>query len=130
MSRRRLIFEDLVGNISILEATIKNIANLKSWDPEWSIVLNKSTEPEALAAIQIYVKIKERIFDREIIIFGAQEGFTIQWGFVPHPLFPTIYDWLKNLDTAAERTLQRNNKIKNELTKIVCHPANYFIEGL
>jgi len=142
MSSRQLLFEDLLGNIPDLEKIIQSAAISRNWDPDWSVNLNQAQTPEELANINIYVKINSREFIRDLVIFKAERqplsnsrpksGFSIQWGFVPHPIIPIIHDWLKKVDTSLERTIYRNNKIKLELIETTHHPDNLekFIDGI
>ena len=137
MSLRPLLFEDLLGNISELERDIHTAASTRNWDPDWSVKINHSESPEELASISINITINARLFERDLIIFKTHrqplsnnnnkptKGFTIQWGFVPHPVIPIIYEWLKKVDTSAERTLKRTNQIKLELIETIWHPSNY-----
>ena len=132
-----------MGNMIGLEKEIKNVAIQRKLDPNWSVELNPSNSPEELATIRIYVKIEERIFERDLVIFkliqlplienaNRKQGFTIQWGFVPHPIIPIIHNWLKKVDTSLERVTHRNEVIKLELTEIAWHPSkmNYFFDGI
>lgn len=144
MSSRQLLFEDLLGNIPDLEKIIKSAAISRNWDPDWSVNINQSQTPEELATINIYVKINSREFIRDLVIFKAENqplsnirqspntrqspnsGFSIQWGFVPHPIIPIIHDWLEKVDTSIERSNKRNSKIKIELIETTLHPNNFF----
>ena len=138
MSSRQLLFEDLLGNIVDLEKIIHDAAISRNWDPDWSVNINQSQIPEELATINIYVKINAREFNRDLVIFKAERrplsnlrqtpnsGFSIQWGFVPHPIIPIIHDWLEKVDTSIERSFHRNNKIKLELIEKTFHPHNFF----
>ena len=136
MSSMQLLFDDLLGNISELEKDIENAAATRYWDPDWSVNLNQSDSPEELATINIYVKINAREFIRDLVIFKSvrrplsnsrpNSGFSIQWGFVPHPIIPIIHEWLKKVDTSLERSIHRNNKIKQELIEKTFHPHNFF----
>ena len=142
MSSRQLLFEDLLGNIPGLKKIIESAATSRNWDPDWSVSLHQSQTPEELATIKIYVKINAREFTRELVIFKAlrqplvnsrpTSGFSIQWGFVPHPIIPIIHDWLNRVDTSLERSIHRNNKIKLELIETTYHPNNFekFAEGI
>jgi len=135
---RPLTFDDLLGNMIELEGSIKQIALARNWDPDWNIKIDISDVPEELAIIKIYVKINTRIFKRELVIFKKQplhennNGFTIQWGFVPHPIIPIIHDWLHNVDTSIERAEMRTRKIKLELIQSTQDPtkSKNYIEGI
>lgn len=135
----KLLYEDLLGNLQSLKHAVHLAATNNNWDPNWSITINQSTQPNTLAAIQIYVKINQREFIRELIVFDVEltplstpkKGFTIQWGFIPHPIIPLIHDWLKNVDTSKARTQERTQKLTQELIETIYHPSKFnFQDGI
>jgi hypothetical protein len=97
---------------------------------------------ELLYKIKTYTNgmIYNKEFLRDLVIFNntlplkakKSVGFSIQWGFVPHPIIPIIHAWLKRIDTSFERTQQRTEKVKMELIETTANPIKYSlnIEGL
>jgi hypothetical protein len=141
MDKQPLLFEDLLGNVPDLIKTIEeNIKSRPNWSEDWSINLSQSDSPEIIGTIHIKISVDEKIFLRDLVIFNntiplkakKSVGFSIQWGFVPHPIIPIIHDWLKRIDTSFERTQQRTEKIKMELIETTTNPIKYSlnIEGL
>lgn len=121
MPKSALNFEDILGNLTELEKAIKSA--IKNWQCILSI--NEPSSPEELASIEISIERYNRVYIRTLVLSNhnnCKKHFTIQWGFIPHPITPIIHAWLKQVDTSLERTNQRTTHIKNDLYKTVLHP--------
>ncbi|NDH69471.1 MAG: hypothetical protein EBY22_16565 [Gammaproteobacteria bacterium] len=129
MAKRPLTYDDLLGNMHQLEQTIADIIVQapEIWDKTWSVKLVESVEPETIATIEINVTVHKKAFYRELVILKVEKrkkivaGFTVQWGSVPHPIIPIIFNWLKETDTSQERTILRTIVLKEELIKTACN---------
>ena len=141
MDNQPLLFEDLLGNVPDLIKTIEeNIKTRPNWSEDWSINITPSDSPEEIGTIHIRITVDNKEFLRDLVVFNnsmplrakKSVGFSIQWGFVPHPIIPLIHAWLKCIDTSFERTRQRTEKVKMELIESTYNPIKYSlnIEGL
>jgi hypothetical protein len=125
MAKRPLTYDDLLGNMHELEQSIADIIAQapEIWDNIWSVKLVESVEPEIIATVEIIVTVHKKVFYRELVILKVEKrkklvaGFTVQWGSIPHPIIPIIYNWLKHTDTSQERTILRTIALKEELIK-------------
>jgi len=127
MAKRPLNYDDLLGNMPELRRSISEVIsqNPEIWDNIWSVKLVESHESEIIATVEIKVRANGKGFSRELVIFKVEKptpiaGFTIQWGSVPHPIIPIIYNWLKHTDTSQERAVLRTISIKEDLIKFAC----------
>jgi hypothetical protein len=141
MDNQPLLFEDLLGNMPDLIKTIEEIIKTHpNWSEDWSITLSKSDSLEEIGSVHIRVTVDNKEFLRDLVVFNNTAplkpkkavGFSIQWGFVPHPIIPIIHAWLKRVDTSFERTHRRTATIKQELIENTDSPKKYSlnIEGL
>ena len=129
MAKRPLTYDDLLGNMPELEQTIADVIVQapEIWDDIWSVKLVESKEPEIIATVEINVTVHKKVFYRELVILKVEKrnkivaGFTVQWGSIPHPIIPIIYNWLKHTDTSQERTVLRTIALKEELIKTACY---------
>ena len=136
-----LLFEDLLGNLPELIKSIEVIVKERSnWSEDWFLNLDPSDLAEEIGTIHIRIVVDNKEFLRDLVIFNNKAplqnkkaaGFSIQWGFVPHPIIPIIHDWLKRIDTSFDRIQTRTAKIKQELIENANTPKKYNlnIEGI
>ena len=140
MYQQPFIFEDLLGNLTDLENQIANIIQEnknqnqnQENNQRFSVDLKKSTAPEELAILQIYVHINEKDYQRELIIFHVDKkdpSFTLQWGSFPLQISKVIHKWLSKLDTCLERAEIRTKQLKEELVQTVFQPAKIQSAGI
>jgi hypothetical protein len=139
MSIRPLLFEDLLGNMPELIKTIEEVVKSRpNWSEDWFISILPAESPDEIGTMRIQIVVDSKEFKRDLVVFNTlplktkTAGFSIQWGFVPHPIIPIIHAWLKHIDTSFERTQHRTAKIKQELIENTDSPQKYSlnIEGL
>ena len=141
MYQQPFIFEDLLGNLTDLENQLgkiiqenqnQNQNQNQENNQKFTVDLKKSTVPEELAILQIYVHINEKDYQRELIIFHVDKkdpSFTLQWGSFPLQIGKVIHKWLSKLDTCLERAEIRTKQVKEELVKTVFQPTK-IVDGL
>jgi hypothetical protein len=139
MSIRPLLFEDLLGNMPELIKTIEEVVKSRpNWSEDWFISILPAESPDEIGTIHIQIVVDDKEFKRDLVIFNTlplktkTAGFSIQWGFVPHPIIPIIHNWLKHIDTSFERTKKRTAQFKRELMETTDDPTknSLNIEGL
>jgi hypothetical protein len=133
MFQQPFIYEDLLGNLTDLKNQIDNIIHQNQENNQkYSVDLRKSTVPEELAILQIYVHLNGKDYQRELIIFRIPRkdpSFTLQWGSFPLLISKVIHKWLSKLDTCLERAEIRTKQLKEELVKTVFQPTK-IVDGL
>jgi len=141
MYQQPFIFEDLLGNLADLENQIGHIIQHENENENenqnhnqiYRVDLKKSTVPEELAILQIYVHVNGKDYQRELIIFHVDKkdpSFTLQWGSFPILISKVIHKWLSKLDTCLERTEIRTKQVKEELVQTVFQPTKIHSNGL
>lgn len=111
-----LSFDDLLGNISILEKDIVKAYSIPTTAAvDFYVNLMSTKEPNEVAKLAIVMN----VVIANIIIFrdtATSQNFLIEW--TSHPINKLVNTWLNNIDTQKERTRHRFNQIRQELLEV------------